>query len=314
MRSLRSAVARIATRTGVYYPGQWAFARLGGGFVLAYHDQPAEVFERQMEALAPNEPVHLAELFERARRGRSTAGLFAVTCDDGVAATVRSFGAVRIKRRWPITFYLPTIYLDERRGLPFQLWNRLLPRLPRRVLALSSRAVDLSSDAAFARFTRDLETAVYTKPRDRYLPLIEDLVRWLLDSGVATREQLLPPEPIPWGEVASLSRHEAIRFESHGVTHTAVVALSRAALEAELETSKRVISEHTDRDCRHFCYPFGGRESIGAVAPDLVARIYETAVTMSRGRLRGRTWSLVPRIPIYERDDPDMVRLKILTT
>jgi hypothetical protein len=44
-----------------------------------------------------------------------------------------------------------------------------------------------------------------------------------------------------------------------------------------------------------------------------VAEVYETGVTMSRGRLRHHPFSLMPRIPIYERDDPDMTRLKILT-
>jgi peptidoglycan/xylan/chitin deacetylase (PgdA/CDA1 family) len=217
------------------------------------------------------------------------------------------------RRHWPVTFYLPTVYLDERRGLPFQRWNKVVSHLPRAVFSLPSRRLDLSTPDAFARFAQDVQTTMYTQPRDRYQALIEELVGWVLEHGRATLEELQPSEPIPWSEVADLSKHEAIRFESHGVTHTAVVALPPAALVAELETSKRRISEHTNRDCRHFCYPFGGRESIGPVAPGIVARVYETAVTMSRGRLRGHPWSLVPRIPIYERDDPDMARLKILT-
>src|SRR5262245_64171153 len=98
-----------------------------------------------MEAFAPNEPVHLDELCERAREGRSTAGLFAVTFDDGVATTVRDIGAVCRRRKWPVTFYLPTAYLDEQRGLPFQLWNKLLPFLPQAALALPSRTLDLST-------------------------------------------------------------------------------------------------------------------------------------------------------------------------
>src|SRR5688500_1619162 len=98
MLALRSAVARMTTSTGCYSVGQGVCGRLGGGFILAYHDQPGEVFERQVEALRPNEPVHLSELFDRARNGRSTAGLFAVTCDDGVATTVRDISAVCMRR------------------------------------------------------------------------------------------------------------------------------------------------------------------------------------------------------------------------
>jgi peptidoglycan/xylan/chitin deacetylase (PgdA/CDA1 family) len=311
--AIRSVAAWIINKTGCYYPSQWAVGRLGGGFILAYHDLPAEIFEQQMEALRPNQPVHLSELFQRAATGRSTAGLFAVTFDDGVATTVQNISAVCKRRQWPVTFYLPTVYLDERRGLPFQLWNKVVPYLPKGVLTLPSRVLDLSTTEALERFKADVETAIYTQHYDDYQSLIEDLVRWVLEHDLATTEHLQPPEPILWSEVVDLSRHEAIRFESHGVTHTAVVALPPATLEAELVTSKRRISEHTNRECRHFCYPFGGNESIGPVAPEIVTKVYDTATTMSRGRLRHHPWSLVPRIPIYERDDPSLVRLKILT-
>jgi len=313
MFSLRAAVAWMSDTTGLYHPAQWILGRLSGGFILAYHDVPSEVFEQQILALAPNEPVHLSELLERARTGRNSAGLFAVTFDDGVASTVRSIDAVCRRRSWPVTFYLPTLYLDERRGLPFQKWDRVLPHLPRVVIRLPSRTIDLRTDDAFGRFVSGVNCALYTQPRDSYAPLIEELVHWVLEQRLATNEQLLPPEPILWSEVATLSRQETIRFESHGVTHTAVVALSPRALEAELRTSQQRISEHTNRDCRHFCYPFGARESIGSLAPALVAQVFDTATTMLRGRLRGHARSHLPRIPMYDGDGPAAARLKILT-
>lgn len=310
--ALRSAAVRI-TNAGFYYPAQWVFGRVGGGFVLAYHNVRAEIFERQMEALRPNQAVHLGELIQRAQSGRSTTGTFAVTFDDGVATTVRDISAVCKRRQWPVTFYLPTGYLDERRGMPFQLWLAVAGYLPPAVLTLPSRMLDLSTNEALPRFKRNVQTVMYTQPREQYQPLIEELVRWVLERGLASPDELQPPEPVSWGEVEELSKDEAIRFESHGVTHTAVAALPPAALEAELVTSRRRISERTNRDCRHFCYPFGGRESIGLSAPAIVAQQYDTAATMSRGRLARQPWFLMPRIPIYERDDPGMARFKILT-
>src|SRR2546426_10049619 len=132
--------------------------------------------------------------------------------------------------------------------------------------------VDLSTPEASAAFRRNVQATVHTQLADTYLSLINDLIMWVLEHALATPEQLRPPEPIPWSEVVELSKHEEIRFESHGVTHTAVIALPPAALMAELEISKRRISEHTNRDCRHFCYPFGEPESIGPTAPGLVAK------------------------------------------
>ena len=154
---------------------------------------------------------------------------------------------------------------------------------------------------------------MYTQPRDRYAPLIDELRQWVLEKGLATEEELAAPAPIPWTEVANLSKHEVISFESHGVTHTAVAALSAYQLEAELEISSRRIAECTNKPCKHFCYPYGGRESIGYGAPNLVSERFDTAVTMLRGRIDNHQRILLPRIPIYARDDQDTIRLKVLT-
>ena len=303
----------IASKSGSYHVGQWGCSRVGGGFILAYHDLSDSDFERHVDALRPNQPVDLSELFDRVRTGRSTAGLFAITFDDGVADTVRRISAVCTRRGWPVTFYLPTAYLDDRRGLPFQAWARAVAYLPHAVLTLPSRTLDLSTDAAFEHFVQEIHTNIATQPRDQYQQLLDELAAWLLDRGLATADQLTPPEAITWAEVTSLSGDGEIRFESHGVTHTAVVALTPAMLKEELVTSKRRISERTNRECRHFCYPFGGAENIGSIAPRIVADVYDTAVTMSRGRLRGHPRWLLPRIPLYERDDVHVARLKILT-
>jgi peptidoglycan/xylan/chitin deacetylase (PgdA/CDA1 family) len=306
-------VARVATETGSYRAIQWACSRIAGGFVLAYHDLPAENFERQIDALQPNKPVHLSELFHRKQSGKSTAGLFAITLDDGVGQTVRSISTVCRRRGWPITFYLPTGYLDERQGLPFQLWSEIEGRVPEALISLPSRTLDLTTRRALERFKHDVRKSMATQARCRYQPLIEELADWLVNRKLVTQDELKLPEAISWREVVELSRHDAIRFESHGVTHTAVIALPEAALRGELEKSKRKISEHTNRECEHFCYPFGGSESIGISAPSAVADVYQTAVTMSRGRMAGHPRWLLPRIPIYEHDDQDIARLKILT-
>jgi peptidoglycan/xylan/chitin deacetylase (PgdA/CDA1 family) len=312
--TIRPFVARLAGKTGSYNAIQWACGRIAGGFVLAYHDSSAHAFEQQIDALRPNEPVHLGDLFDRRESGRNTAGLFAITVDDGVGNTVRAVGSVCRRRGWPVTFYVPTSYLDDRLGLPFQLWLEIEERLPQTIISLPTGTLDFTASGSLERFKRDVRMRMATQPRECYKPLIEELADWLLDHGLLAAGQLKLPEPISWTEVEELSQEDAIRFESHGVSHTAVSALSPDTLRSELLVSKHRISEHTNRDCRHFCYPFGGVESIGAAAPSIVAEIYQTAVTMTRGRLAGHPRWLLPRIPIYERDDGDVVRLKILTT
>jgi peptidoglycan/xylan/chitin deacetylase (PgdA/CDA1 family) len=301
------------SKTRSFRAGDWACRHLSGGFILAYHDLSPEAFELQIDALCPYKPVHISDLVRHGKTRQAATRLFAITCDDGVATTVRHLSEVCIKRGWPISFYLPTGYLDDPTGLPFQQWQILAPHLPHAKIQLSYNQLDLSTEQKFIAFSRSMQITMYTQPRDRYAPLVDELRRWVLEKKLATDEQLAPPAPISWKEVEELSRNELIHFESHGVTHTAVIALDRDQLGEELTTSARRIAEHTNRDCQHFCYPYGGRQSIGQVAPCVVGKRFETAVTMLRGRLGGHSRWLLPRIPIYERDTPDVARLKVLT-
>jgi hypothetical protein len=146
-----------------------------------------------------------------------------------------------------------------------------------------------------------------------YQPLLGELREYAAAAGWLAGQSRTPPSPIGVGELIALGRHPEITFESHGVTHTAVCALSPAELDEELGSSRARIAEWTGRAARHFCYPFGGPESIGTQAPLAVARQYESGVTMSRGRLGGRDPALLPRIPLYPRDTADVARLKVLT-
>lgn len=292
---LRSATAWAVSASAGYLPAQWALGQMAGGFVAAYHDLPADRFVAQVEALAPNRPISLSELVLRLRQGKSTSGLFALTLDDGVGTTVRDIAQACEAHGWPVTFYLPSGYLDDGRGMPFQWLAQITPYLP----------------ADFDM--RGMERAMWTQPRELYEPVIQGLVAGLLSSGRVAEDQIQPPAPIPWEEVSQLSRNPLVNFGSHGVSHTALSALSEEGVERELRTSQDRISSHTGRPCRDFCYPFGGPESIGERVPALVQRFYDSATTMSRGRLKGADCSLLPRIPIYAKDDPKMARLKILT-
>ena len=64
--------------------------------------------------------------------------------------------------------------------------------------------------------------------------------------------------------------------------------------------------------CRHLAYPFGNPRSIGALAPAVAERFYDSAVTMSMGSVdSGNLW-LLPRIPLYSTNSPAIARLKIV--
>jgi hypothetical protein len=114
-------------------------ARLTGGFVLAFHGISAARFTELVECLGAFRPVHLGEIVERAKSGRPNAGLFAITVDDGVGENVRALAAVLQARQWPGTFFLPTGYLDNGGGMPFQRWHKIEAFLPRVLPARACR-------------------------------------------------------------------------------------------------------------------------------------------------------------------------------
>jgi peptidoglycan/xylan/chitin deacetylase (PgdA/CDA1 family) len=310
---LQNLVARGVSALGA--PGRLRAlaSQLFGGFILAFHDLAGNRFRELVESLAPDEPVPLAELVDRVHRGLCTKGIFAITVDDGVGDTVRALSAVAQDRHWPISFLLPTGYLDAPGGMPFQWLRRILARVPPVRLELRSGLVDLSTQMARRRFERRVTACMYSQPPAAYAELIDELVSQAIVQGWLSREHDAPPAPISWEEVTTLAAHPAIRFESHGVTHVATTALPPDQLDRELRESQERIQVHTGRPCCHFAYPFGSPESIGPVAPRLVARYYDSALTMSRGRVRDRNPFLLPRIPLYEGDSAARARLKVLT-
>ncbi|MCC6766913.1 MAG: polysaccharide deacetylase family protein [Deltaproteobacteria bacterium] len=311
--ALRAVTARMVSAVGAYRPLEHAVGGARGGFVLAYHNLAAARFAAQIAALAPSRPIALDELVERHARGAPTRGLFAITFDDGVGETVREIAAAATAAQWPVTFYLPTGYLEAPGGMPFQ-WLRAIERqAPPVVIEAAGETFDFRPPGAIRAFARATTEIMYTRPWTAYGPRLRALADALVGRGLVAPETLAAPPAITWPEVEALARAGVVSFESHGITHTAVAALTDDGLEHELAESRRIIAEHTGRECRHFCYPYGGAASIGAVAPSRVARYYRSATTMTRGRLGRHALELLPRVPVYPHDDAALVRLKVLT-
>ena len=106
--------------------------------------------------------------------------------------------------------------------------------------------------------------------------------------------------------------NELIRFESHGVSHAAMSALTDDELIFELKHSRDLVTRHTGRQCRHFAYPFGSELSIGARASTIAREYYDSAVTMTLGHVDSANPWLLPRIPLYSETSPWFAKVKLL--
>jgi len=286
--------------------------RLSNGFVLAFHDIQPDRLAELVDSIQPAQPISLTELLDRSKQGKPTSGLFAITVDDGVGETVRSLSKLFLARGWPGTFYLSTDYLDSREGMGFQWWRNLVPFLPRKKLETKSGAIDLSRPGAVRELSRTMETMWHSKRMDAYLPFTLELAEIVMQERGSSLDFIRPPDPISWPEVAELSRNELLRFESHGVTHTAMSTLTEEELIFEMRHSRNLVSRYTGRPCRHLAYPFGSDQSIGRRAAVIAQEFYDSAATMTLGSIDSANPWLLPRIPLYPKNSPWFAKMKIL--
>jgi peptidoglycan/xylan/chitin deacetylase (PgdA/CDA1 family) len=286
--------------------------RFSGGFVLAFHEISPQRVAEFVDAIRPAQVVPLSELVRRSGQHKSTSGLFAITVDDGVGANVRALARLFNARGWPATFYLPTAYIDTAEGMAFQWWRSLKPLLPRRRIKLKSGVIDLSGPSAADELTKQMELLWHSEGLKSYFPLTMELADLVVREMGVTRDAISPPDPISWPEVTELARNDLIHFESHGVSHTAMSALSPEDIEFEMRHSRDMVTEHTGRPCRHLAYPFGSRQSIGMRAAAAAARFYDSATTMSLGHVDFASPWLLPRIPLYPENSTLFARVKIL--
>jgi peptidoglycan/xylan/chitin deacetylase (PgdA/CDA1 family) len=286
--------------------------RLSGGFVLAFHDIQPDRLSELIDSIRPAQAISLPELVDRSKASKSTAGLFAITVDDGVGETVRSLTRLFQARGWPATFYIATNYLDSKDGMGFQWWRNLLPFLPPRKIELKDRVIDLSRQGSLRDFSRELEVMWHSQRMETYLPITLELATLVAREMGVSIDTLRPPEPITWAEVNQISRDESIRFESHGVSHAAMSTLNDDELTFEMKYSRDLITQHTGRHCRHLAYPFGSSRSIGMRAAFLARQLYDSAATMILGGVDSANPWMLPRIPLYPENSTWYANLKIL--
>lgn len=282
-----------------------------GGFVLVFHEIAPERFAEAIDSLGARRPVHLSELIERASRGATTRGLFAITVDDGVGENVRGLVEVLLRRSWPATFYLPVDYVGGGRAMQFQWWRKVEPFLRSYPPDFFARLDPATGASSLPGLSAALHRLWRTAKPDAYLPLTMRLVETVIRDQDLDAAVLKPPDAVSWGEVESMSRSALIRFESHGMSHTAMAALSDGELDAELKQSRDTISAHTGRPCRHLAYPFGGMDSIGERAVWTARLYYDSAAAMLPGRVDGANPWLLPRIALYPENSRQSMRLKV---
>ncbi len=309
LKSIKNICSAPLVFPGFFHLLESFIGRKFGGFICCWHNLSAERFQNHVEALHPAEPIPLEELVNRFRSGKSTKGCYALTFDDGIGSTVRDISKKCINKGWPVTFYVPTGYLDGE-VLPYQkieFINKYLPVDEYDIPDFSKNFVNkIANKKEIIKTLTDLlyfeNFTVVKKTLDYFINLLGKEKKTLFNKEF--------PRPISWNEIEDLSKNTAISFQSHSVTHSALSGLSEKEIEYEMIKSKEMIESHTNRKVHSFCYPYGEKKSIGEIAPRIAAKHFSSAVTLLRGRLEKNNPFYLPRIGLYSEDTSSFVRLK----
>jgi peptidoglycan/xylan/chitin deacetylase (PgdA/CDA1 family) len=286
-----------------------------GGFILCYHQIESALFEKHLDVLSNYIVVSLSEMVERKKKSKSTKGLLVITVDDCYENTLSKLSEVCVTHQIPITFYAPVDFINGRPLRPFVLKN-IVSSLVGSSITLNGNTITFDSLKKVKEFHSDQHANMYYKKEEAYMPIWESVIDQLIHQKKATAEDFLShAKPVSWEYIKEKSKYEVLSFQSHGISHQPVSELSSKELEGECLDSKLFIENITNKKVNHFCYPYGSKRQIGNKAQKIIAKHFDSAVTMVRGRLdKANDNYMLPRIPLYDIDSGGRALLKTLTS
>jgi len=294
---------RVYRRVLVYHSVSPTEGRYTRGLAVTVHP---DTFERQMVYLKRYYRFHgLQEVGNPDGGSQSEKGAIAVTFDDGFGDNYRFAFPILKTYGIPATVFLVTDALDNRT----LLWMHRLAYLVNAcggqavveaVEALSGERFRSSDGQPSMRALRERLTC-RTPPKDRdelLNSLCEELKTWPEQS--VEREGLY----LTSAEIKEMTQG-GIAFGSHGVTHTALAALSGRAQMDELRRSKRVVEEVAGNECPYFAYPFGEPRHYRPESQALVHQAgYECVVKVGGGWNPAGKAAALDRIKVEEEPLP----------
>jgi peptidoglycan/xylan/chitin deacetylase (PgdA/CDA1 family) len=284
-----------------------------GGIILVFHEISHTQLAKQLAQLSElYKFISLSEFVSRLAQGKSTTRLAVITFDDGYGSMVESAAQLAQIHGWPMTFFLPTRYLDTREPYWFQELQPLLERATCDHMTIDDMHLSLIDQASRAKTLEILNTRFMSFPSTEKIDELLRRVRYVLSGSEERPADLQTSEPISWERIRELVRREELSFEVHSVNHLALSCLTEEAIRGEMLESRARVEQMTGCNAEHFCYPYGGLDEIGSLAPRIARSLFRSATTMLRGRChKGTDSAMLPRVPLYEQDSEQRVALKV---
>ena len=233
--------------------------------VLAYHrvlleSRPGplnntvsfQAFEKQVCALAKRFPViSLCEAADQCMAGYAKAATqIVLTFDDGYQDNYEIVFPFLKKKGFRATFFLAAEYIDSNGPL----WDVEVIRILQANPSIKSVEVD----------GRMIKQGM-VEPR---LPFIFRLLDEMKPLGFAQRRMAISSlgghtksvdRCMTWGEVREMSQ-AGMEIGSHGLSHRALTRIPYLEAQEAIRGSKEIIESRIGAKCRHFSFPFGGKQ------------------------------------------------------
>jgi peptidoglycan/xylan/chitin deacetylase (PgdA/CDA1 family) len=189
--------------------------------------------------------------------------------------------------------FLPVNFIGRRRAFPREALTHLLVkaaevgrREPARVPALRAHLSPLGLDRILDSTGEDsLATALSLIGAHRYAsgPEFEALIGVLsAELGLSDVELSELDSFVDWDKVEVLGR-AGFTFGGHGADHRVLTQVAPAVVQAEIESSKRVLDARLARPVYAFAYPNGGWNA--DIARTVQAGGYRLAFTIDQGHV-----------------------------
>lgn len=288
------------------------FRNYSSGYILSFHDITSDIFKLHIESLKPSSPIPLDELVDRHKKGKSIKNCFAITFDDGVRDTVLNNWLICKKNYWPVTFFLPTDYINGE-NLPFQKIEFLNKSLNDEIYSIPKEIINISQKFLSKKnLINYLKKIIYIENRANVKKIFDYFFNIQKQSNKSLKVDSLMPKAISWPEIYEISKNELASFQSHSLSHTACSAMSDVELNFEMLNSKKIIQDFTQKEVTGFCYPYGSDSTINKRSVEIASRHYNYATTLIRGRLKNtNNIYFLPRIDLYQEHSIEFVKMKV---
>jgi peptidoglycan/xylan/chitin deacetylase (PgdA/CDA1 family) len=271
------------------------------------------------------QPVRLGQLAQALEQPTSGRPPVAVTFDDGYADNLHAALPLLEQNGVPATFFITTGCITQQAEFWWDtleslwLWPGTLPAVLRLTVAGQLHEWQLGEWVDYSEAARDsfrhwrawqapptprhiaftaLWELLHTLHSETLRPLIAQMQVW---AGRAAKPR---QRPLKLNELLCLARSEVADFGAHTVTHPSLAALPLPEQQAEIEESKRWLTEVVGRPVCNFSYPFGSFVDYG---PDTMAMArvagFERAYTTRAGTVQpGTDPYQLPRLHVQDWD------------